>query len=195
MSPFDQFRAAFKGDILTEEAPDYNQAIARWAANSERRAKYICFVKNTDDVALALKFAIANGLKIAIRGGGNDPGGSSSEEGGLIIDMSRYFNEVRIDPQAKLAYVGGGARGRDVDHAAYEHGLAAVCGTVNRVSASPLSYSTTCIDLFSKVGYTGFVEYGAFDCSEKPDILLASECPWVEVLVGSLQHTECLLTI
>lgn len=152
MSTFDQFHAAFQGDILGEDSPDYDQAIARWAANAARRAKYICFVKGTGDVELALKFARNNGLKIAIRGGGSDPGGASSEEGGLIIDMSRYFNGFRIDPEAKLVYAGGGALGRDVDRAAAEHGLAAVCGTVNWVSCSSAILGRCTIKLTYHVG-------------------------------------------
>ncbi|KAG5651067.1 hypothetical protein H0H81_010002 [Sphagnurus paluster] len=118
-----------KGDIVTPNDADYPQAIARWAVNAERRAKIVAFVKDTEDVALALKYARANDLPIAIRGGGHSAAGASSSENGLVIDLSRHINGARIDPDKKLAYVGGGALWDVVDKEAIKHGLATVAGT------------------------------------------------------------------
>ena len=108
-------------------------SIARWAKNAARKAKYVAFVKNTDDISLAIKFAASENLPIAIRGGGHSSSGASSSEGGLVIDLSRYINEARIDAEQKRAYVGGGAVWRTVDETAIKHGLATVGGTVNHV--------------------------------------------------------------
>ena len=133
MADFQSLKDAFKGDLVTSADPDYPRAIARWAANAERRAKVVAFVKDSADVALAIKYATANQLPIAIRGGGHNPAGASSSEGGLVIDLSRYLNAAKIDPEKKLAYVGGGALWEAVDKAAIVHGLATVGGTVNHV--------------------------------------------------------------
>lgn len=43
-----------------------------------------------------------------------------------MIDLSRALNDIRIDAEGKKAFVGGGARWKDVDEAAIVHGLAAV---------------------------------------------------------------------
>lgn len=126
----------FKGDLVHPTDPDYPAAIARWAANAERKAKLVAFVKDEQDVALAIKYAKTNKLPIAIRGGGHSPAGASSSEGGLIIDLSRYLNGARIDPEKRLAYVGGGALWEAVDKSAIEHDLATVGGTVNHVGSS-----------------------------------------------------------
>jgi FAD/FMN-containing dehydrogenase len=123
-----------KGDVITPEHPGYKEAIARWAANAERNAKIVAFVKDNQDVVASIKFARANGLPIAVRGGGHNVSGASSVEDGLVIDLSRYLNGVIIDPLKKLACVGGGALWETVDVEGIKHGLATVAGTVNHVS-------------------------------------------------------------
>ena len=90
-------------------------------------------VKDTEDAA-AISHAKANDVPIAVRGGGANPFGKSSVEDGLVIDLSRHLSLVRIDAEARLAYVGGGAVWKDVDTAAIKHGLATVGATVNHVS-------------------------------------------------------------
>jgi FAD/FMN-containing dehydrogenase len=93
-------------------------------------------VKDEADVGLALKYAQANSLPIAVRGGGHSAGRCSSSEGGLVINLSRYVRNVRVDLKKQVAYVGGGALWEAVDAAAIKHGLASVAGTVNHVSPS-----------------------------------------------------------
>ena len=90
-------------------------------------------------------FNIANPgeeVHFAIRGGGHSAAGTSSAEGGLVIDLSRYLDNVRVDPENKLAYVQGGAIWKTVDEAAIKHGLAAVGGTVNHVRRIPCASSS-----------------------------------------------------
>lgn len=99
----------YEGDWITPSDSSYTESIARWAANAVRKASVVAFVKTTSDVVLALSYAKANALPIAIRGGGHSPAGASSVEGGLVVDLSRYLAGVRVDEKEKVAYVGGGA--------------------------------------------------------------------------------------
>ncbi|KAF9482454.1 FAD binding domain-containing protein [Pholiota conissans] len=140
MAPFDTSPLVqeFKGDVVTPEHPGYKEAIARWAANAERNAKVVAFVKDSQDVAAAIKFARANGLPIAVRGGGHNVSGASSVDDGLVIDLSRFLNKVTVDPLKKLAYVGGGAIWEAVDMEGIKHGLATVAGTVNHTGVGGL---------------------------------------------------------
>lgn len=131
---FESFRAALKGDIVTPSDEGYEKAIARWAINAQRNAKIVAFVKDAQDVSLAIKYAKASQLPIAIRGGGHNPAGASSSENGLVIDLSRYLNGVEVDVEKKLSRIGGGALWETVDKTAIQHGLATVGGTVNHVS-------------------------------------------------------------
>ena len=130
----DAFKATFTGDIVTPADAGYDVAIARWAKNASCRAAVVAFPRTPADVALSVAYASTAGLALAVRGGGHSAAGASSVEGGLVIDMSRYFNGAGIDVEKKLAYVGGGAIWETVDKAAIEHGLATVGGTVNHVS-------------------------------------------------------------
>lgn len=123
----------FKGDIVTEQDPGYNDAISRWAKNAKRLAHSVVFPRDSHDVSAALKYARANGLSIAVKGGGHNAAGASSIDGGMVIDLSRYLDQVRVDPGKKLGYVGGGAVWKTVDAEAIKHGLATVGGTVNHV--------------------------------------------------------------
>ncbi len=72
----------------------YSQAMARWAANVERNAHVVAFVKDTDDIGFALKYTRTNNLQVAIRCGGHSTSGASSAKDGLVIDLSRIFGPV-----------------------------------------------------------------------------------------------------
>ncbi|THV05381.1 FAD-binding domain-containing protein [Dendrothele bispora CBS 962.96] len=133
------FPEQFQGDFVTPKDPDYAKAISRWAKTAERNAAIVAFVKSSSDVTLALEYARKAQLPIAICGGGHSPAGASSIEEGLVIDLSRYINYSKVDPDKKLAYVGGGALWEAVDRTAIEHGLATVGGTVNHVRAHMLT--------------------------------------------------------
>lgn len=134
MSDFTALKATFKGDLVTPSDHNYAEAIARWAKNAARQAKIVAFVKDNDDVRAAIAYARNANLPLAIRGGGHSTAGSSSIEGGLVIDLSRYLIEVKVDAEKKLAYIQGGALWKSVDEEAIKHGLATVGGTVNHVS-------------------------------------------------------------
>ncbi|GJJ09904.1 hypothetical protein Clacol_004128 [Clathrus columnatus] len=139
MSAFELFKSVFKGDIVEPSSPDYRKALARWAVNSERNARYVLFPKDEQDVSEAVKFATGISLPLAVKGGGHNPSGASSVEDGVSIDLNRYFDTARIDPEKKLAYVGGGALWKTVDYAAIEHGLATPGGTVNHTGVGGLT--------------------------------------------------------
>ncbi|KAG6848905.1 hypothetical protein H0H93_012976 [Arthromyces matolae] len=106
--------------------------------NAQRKAKIVAFVKDAEDVRLAIQYAKDVGLPIAIRGGGHNPAGASSVEGGLVIDLSRYLNEAIVDAEKRIVKVGGGALWEAVDKEAIKHGLATVGGTVNHTGVGGL---------------------------------------------------------
>ncbi|TFY82580.1 hypothetical protein EWM64_g1444 [Hericium alpestre] len=134
-----QFKKAFKGDLVTPEHPDYENAIKRWSTPAQRRAAIVAFVKDSDDIALALKYALEHNLPIAIKAGGHNPAGASSVEDGFVIDLSRYLNAVRVDEDKRLAYVGGGALWGTVDETAIQYGLATTGGTVSHTGVGGLT--------------------------------------------------------
>lgn len=131
--PIDELTRRVHGDVISPEHPEYAKSLHRWAINAERKAAVVVFVKDEADVASAIFYAREHHLPIAICGGGHSPTGASSVEGGLVIDLSQYMDGVRVDPEQKLAYVGGGALWGTVDRTAIKYGLATVCGTIEHV--------------------------------------------------------------
>jgi len=142
MSGLPTFKQSSKGDIVTPDDDGYTNAIARWAANTERPARVVAFVKDTDDIALALKYARTNKLQVVIRGGGHSP--SSSANDGLVIDLSRHFDYAVVDPEKRTARVGGGTLWGTVENEAIKHGLASVAGTVSHVRPGFTATWITC---------------------------------------------------
>ena len=86
----------------------------------------------------ALLWAQQQGLEVAVKGGGHSTAGTSSSDGGLVIDLSR-MRGVRVNTAKKTIEVGGGATWKDVDDAGAAHGLAAVGGTVNHTGVGGLT--------------------------------------------------------
>lgn len=91
-----------------------------------------------EDVRAALLWAQEHHIDLAVKGGGHSVAGTSSSDGGLVIDLS-LMKSVSVDPAAKTVTVGGGATWKDADEAAAEHGLAAVGGTVNHTGVGGLT--------------------------------------------------------
>jgi FAD/FMN-containing dehydrogenase len=129
--------AGFTGDLIIPGDAEYDSSVTRFAKNAKRNAALVAFVKSAEDVSKVIQFvntyssAHGSPVHMAVRGGGHSTSGSSSSEGGVIIDLSRYVNTVRVDEKEKLGYVGGGATWAAVDQEAIKYGLATTGGTVN----------------------------------------------------------------
>jgi FAD/FMN-containing dehydrogenase len=127
----------FSGDLVIPGDPEYEASLVRFAKNARRNAALVAFAKCAHDVSKVLTFINTHSstdggrIPVVVRGGGHSPSGASSTEGGIVIDLSRYLNTVRVDEEKKLAYVGGGATWSAVDKEAIKYGLATTGGTVN----------------------------------------------------------------
>jgi hypothetical protein len=63
-----QLKSAFKGDLVLPSNEGYKDSLKRWSVLAERNAGVVAFVKDEDDVAGAVKFAVSEKLEIAIKG-------------------------------------------------------------------------------------------------------------------------------
>jgi FAD/FMN-containing dehydrogenase len=90
------------------------------------------------DIADAVRYANANGLEIAVRGGGHNVGGRSVVEGGLMIDLS-LMRGVYVNTAARTAVVEGGALWKDFNREAQLHGLAVTGGVVGTTGVAGLT--------------------------------------------------------
>src|SRR5215475_10880864 len=126
-----ELRDALRGELLLPGDEGYEEAKGPWnGAHADVEPAMIARCTGTADVIAALGFARANDLTIAVRGGGHSVAGLSTVDGGMVIDLGPMRN-VRVDPNARIAYVGPGAVWGDVDHEAQQFGLATTGGLVS----------------------------------------------------------------
>lgn len=127
---------------LRPEDPGFAEARAAavWNGDIDRQPAMIVRPTSSDQVAEVLVFARAAGADVTVRGGGHSFAGNAVADGAIMIDLSR-LNDVRVDPEARRAYVGGGAAWAAVDAATAEHGLAVVGGTISHTGVAGLTLS------------------------------------------------------
>ena len=80
----------------------------------DRRPALIARCTSADDVAAAIRHGRTVGLEIGVKSGGHGVLGLCVPEGGLMIDLGPMA-DVRVDPAARRAWVGGGALLRCLD--------------------------------------------------------------------------------
>jgi FAD/FMN-containing dehydrogenase len=117
-----------QGRVLRPTDADYDEHRQSFNGMLDRRPAAIALVESVDDVVAALSLARAEGLPIAVRGGGHSVAGHGLLDGGLVIDLRR-LRAVEVDPATRTARVAGGATWEDFDTAAQAHGLAVTGGT------------------------------------------------------------------
>jgi len=129
---------AVRGRVITASDSDYDDARAVYNAMHDRKPRAVIQCVDSADVMAAVAAGRDGGLDLAIRGGGHSVPGFGTVDDGLVIDLSR-MNHVRVDPNKRVARVGGGATLGDVDHATYPFGLAAPSGVVSTTGVGGLT--------------------------------------------------------
>ncbi len=126
-----ELREAVRGEVIARGDDGYVEACRVWnGAHDDRRPALIVRCAGAADVATAIGFARSNDLALAVRGGAHSVAGFSTNDHGLVIDLSA-MRSVRVDPGARRAEVGGGAVWADVDHETQAHGLATTGGLIS----------------------------------------------------------------
>jgi len=120
---FDQFDAELHGDLIRPDDPAYDDARAVWNGMIDKRPALIARCAGVADVISAVEFAGETDLPVAVRGGGHNVAGTAVCDDGLVIDLSEMTG-VRVDPEARTAWVQAGATWADVDHETQAFGLA-----------------------------------------------------------------------
>ncbi len=143
----------FKGPVIAPSDDDYEQARQVWNVMHDRRPALIAKCTSVSDVVAAIAYATAQGLLIAVRGGGHSLPGLSVCDDGIVIDM-RLMNAVSVDPVAKRAVVQAGALLGDVDRATQEHGLVVPAGVISHTGVAGLTLGGGVGRLMRRFGLT-----------------------------------------
>jgi len=132
------FTAGLRGPSFQPGDIDYDAARIIWNGSTDKRPAIIVQCSGVADVIDAVNFARQHDLLVAVRGGGHNVAGNAVCEGGMVIDLSD-MNSVRVDPDARIAFVGGGALLGDVDRETQAFGLAAPLGVVSLTGVAGLT--------------------------------------------------------
>src|SRR4051794_29960275 len=99
---------SFGGELLRDGDPGYDDSRRVFNAAIDRRPALVARCTGAADVMTALALAREHHLDVSVRGGGHSVAGHAVVDGALEIDL-RPMNRVRVDPERRTAWCGGGA--------------------------------------------------------------------------------------
>lgn len=130
-----QLRDSISGNVIARGDESYEiwrQSMVWTALKPARYPDLIVQPGSAAEVGAAVRFARANGLKVAVRSSGHSWCHSGIRDGGMLIDLGG-FRDVIIDGDAHTVAIGPAIRGRELQQQLGEQGLAFPvphCGTV-----------------------------------------------------------------
>ena len=136
--PVEELRVRLRGGLHLPGDPAYEDCCTLYNGMIDKRPALVARCVAPDDVVAALAFAREHGLQVAVRGGGHSVVGASLCDGGLVLDM-RGMRDVEVDPDRRIARIGGGAIWADVDRACEPYGLATTGGRVSTTGVAGLT--------------------------------------------------------
>ena len=139
MSDLEGLRRSLAGTVVTPQDDGYDAARRCYNALVDRRPAVIVRVAGSADVATSFAYARAEGLEVAVRGGGHNPAGHCVLDDGLVIDLSS-LRTVEVDADARIARAGGGTTWLDFDTAAQAVGLITPGGVVGSTGVAGLTF-------------------------------------------------------
>ena len=119
---------AIAGRIATANDSDWDQARMGWNLVADQQPSAVAFAASGDDVAAVVRFAAANGLRVAGQGTGHGAAALGSLEDTILIKTER-MRGVEVDAGAQTARAEAGVLSVELAEAAQQHGLASLPGS------------------------------------------------------------------
>jgi FAD/FMN-containing dehydrogenase len=134
------FRSAVDATVLEPGDTYFAEARKRavWNGDIDRQPALIVQPTTDAQVASALTNARHLGFDITVRGGGHGFAGNAVADGAVMIDLSGMAT-VQVDPVAKRARVGAGAKWEELDAATAPHNLAVTGGFISHTGVAGLT--------------------------------------------------------
>ena len=166
--------ASFTGELIRPGEERYDEARSLFNGAIDRRPALIARCANTADVQAALAYARAEGLQVAVRGGGHSTAGHSCVDDGVVIDVGP-IKHAEIDVEARTGRFGAGMNWGELDAATQEHGLAVPGGRVTHTGVAGLTLGSGSGWLDRKHGATCESLIGAEVVTASGEVVRASE--------------------
>ncbi len=131
-------RAEIHGQVITPADPEFDAARAVWNGMIDKRPALIVRAGSTDDIVRTVAFARAEGLRLAIRGGGHNVAGDGTVDDGIVLDLGG-LDSVEVDAEARLVRAGPGATLGAIDRATEPHDLVVPIGVVSGTGVAGLT--------------------------------------------------------
>jgi FAD/FMN-containing dehydrogenase len=133
-----ELKAQIRGEVVLPGEERYEEARKVYNAMFDKRPAAVVRSTGVADVIAAVKAARADGLSVAIRGGGHSVPGFGTADGALVVDLGR-MRGIRVDPAAQTVRAEGGCTWGDFNHATHAFGLASTGGVVSTTGIAGLT--------------------------------------------------------
>ena len=176
-------RHAVRGSVLAPGDEGWDEARTPWNVAFEQHPALIVVPDDSADVQAVVRFATANGLRVAPQGTGHGVASLGDLSDAVLVRMHE-LRDVQIDVEAQQARVGAGAIWEDVVNPAAEHGLVVMHGSSPDVGVAGYTLgggmgwlarkhgfaanSVTAIELVTADG-----EFHRVDHTHEPDLFFA----------------------
>ncbi|WP_433367662.1 FAD-binding oxidoreductase [Actinoplanes sp. CA-142083] len=128
-----------RGEILEPGTEEYAAASGSLFASGS--PAFVVRPGSVADVRAAVTFAASWKLKLSVRGGGHAFAGFGTNDGGIVVDLSRLAEVALTDKDRHIVRIGGGATWGQVATALAPHGLAISSGDTRSVGVGGLTLS------------------------------------------------------
>jgi hypothetical protein len=125
----DALRERLQGEYVTPEDSNWDEARLAWNLAVDQRPAAVALPETADDIAEVVRFARANGLRVAGQSTGHNAHPLAAGLEQTVLVKTHRMRDVTVDADARVARAGAGALWMDVTGAAVEHGLAALAGS------------------------------------------------------------------
>lgn len=133
-----ELAAKFSGQLLLPTDIGYDEARKVHNGLIDKRPLLIARCRGVSDVVNSVRFARAQGLEVAVRGGGHNVAGRATINGGLMIDLM-HMKGIYVDPRQRSARAQGGVTWAEFNRETQLHGLAVTGGVVSSTGIAGLT--------------------------------------------------------
>src|SRR4029453_4119112 len=125
-----EFGSTLRGELVGPGDDCYDERRRVWNASIDRYPALIARCAGVADVIAAVRFARAQQLLVAGRGGGHSYPGYGVCDGGMVIDLS-LMKGIRVDPEARTVRAQAGVLLGELDRETQDFGLAVPAGFIS----------------------------------------------------------------